>query len=83
MDMVIGHISQYSNNTHPCPFNPPELFVAKDLILDGGYLPEVIPTGEYRIDLEWFKDEKKTVRYALIQVYFKARSLSLFDIKMG
>jgi len=83
MEMMIGLISKYSNNTHPCPFNPPELFVAKDLILDGDYLPDVIPTGEYRLDMEWFKDEKQTIRYALIETYFTARSLSIFDIKMG
>lgn len=83
MNMLIISISRYSNNTHPCPFLPPEEFILKDFIFSLDILPPIIPTAEYRIDIEYLMDESASVRYALIQNFVTLRALNLVDQKMG
>jgi len=76
-------INRYSNSTHQCPFSPPETIAVKNFTLDDGFLPEMIPLGDYRIDFELFKDEKKSDRLFLVQIFFTTRALTLDDFKMG
>ena len=81
MEMLIDVLKQFSNNTHLCPFTPPEKFVVRNLFLDPNLLPSFLPVGEYRVDLE-FKSSKN-VRYAFISIFIETRALTLVDLKMG
>lgn len=83
MNIVITTMSRYSNNTHECPFTVLEKMVMKDFVLSTDMMPKVVPVGDYRIDLEYLKDEAMTERYAFIQTYFNVRGLSLLDPKIG
>lgn len=81
MDIVIQYISRFSNNTHECPFTPPEQFNLKDGVLDTDLFPKFLPIGEYRLDIEY--KSSKNVIYGLVETYFETRSRSLVDLKMG
>lgn len=83
MKILIDSISKYSNNTHPCPFLPPEIFVLKDFQFSLDILPPIVPSGDYRIDIEYLKDKNASVRYVLIQNFVSIRALTLVDSKMG
>lgn len=83
MNLMIQSISRFSNNTHPCPFLPPEQFEVKDFVLSNDLMPPIMPTGEYRLDIEYLKDQNMTVRYCLIQVFVQFRGLTLVDLRMG
>ena len=81
MDIVIAFLSRFSNNTHACPFTPPEKFVLRNAVIDADIIPKFMPVGEYRIDMEY--KSTKNVRYALIEIFVETRSRSLVDLKMG
>lgn len=81
MEIIINFLSRFSNNTHNCPFTPPEKFLLKDALMDTDFIPKLLPIGEYRIDVEY--KTKKNVRYALIQTFFETKSQSLLDFKSG
>lgn len=81
MAMTIQYISRFSNNTHECPFTPPEKFILKDAILDTDLFPKIVPIGEYRIDIEY--KSSNNLRYALVETFIETRSRSLVDLKMG
>lgn len=81
MAIIIQYMNRFSNNTHECPFTPPERFLLKDAVLDTDLFPKYLPIGEYRIDIEY--KSSSNLRYALVETYFATRSRSLVDLKMG
>lgn len=83
LKFLIDAISKYTNNTHPCPFKPPEVLMLKNFVIDDEMFPPIMPKGDYRVDVEYFKDKSKTVRYAKSQGFFNVRGLTLVDLEMG
>jgi Protein of unknown function (DUF1091) len=84
MDILIGSLSRYSNNTHECPFIPPEVFCLKNYTMSTDLLPPIMPAGDYRLDIEYLKDQNVTTRYAMVQVFINVRGLNHnVDLGMG
>ncbi|CAO1415393.1 unnamed protein product [Diamesa hyperborea] len=52
LDLFLKYVSRFSNNTHECPFTPPEQFNMKDAVIETDLFPKFLPVGEYRMDSE-------------------------------
>jgi hypothetical protein len=55
----------------------------KNFVFTLDILPPIIPSGDYRIDIEWFMDQNASVRYVLVQNFVSIRALTLVDSNMG
>lgn len=81
--IVFSVIDKYTNATHNCPFIAPEMIIIKDLEIPTKGMPEILPVGDYRVNLEFYNDANETLRYALLQVFATVRALTLVDLRMG
>ena len=73
--LLMDMISPYAYTFHACPYKPMEHFSIKDFIVKQNSLPVVIPLGEYRLDLEFLRDEDERTRYILVQSFFVAKNV--------
>lgn len=73
--LVFAVIDKYTNISHECPFKPLEKFIIENLEIPTNGLPVVVPAGDYRLNIGFYKDANESLRYALIQVFARVRAL--------
>ncbi|XP_055691476.1 uncharacterized protein LOC129794681 [Lutzomyia longipalpis] len=73
-------LRESSNFAQGCPFQKDNTYYIKDYALDMSEFPPILPTGDYRVDVDLIDRTDKTTRIALIQIYAFIKRKSIAEL---